>query len=102
MTQLDLMSYTPIVERDLKPAKRPSIEERFAAWSQANRHVLAEMRHASQSAFELMNPSPRSSHARARRSISASTCRFACDHAANRSSMLGFFAGLRSRSTMGV
>jgi len=43
MTQLDLMSYTPIVERDLKPAKRPSIEERFRAFHAANPHVLEEL-----------------------------------------------------------
>ena len=41
MTQLTLDSYTPIVSRS-KPA-RPSIEERFVSWSQANRHVLVEM-----------------------------------------------------------
>ena len=43
MTQLDLMSYTPVIDRDVKPAARPSIEERFRAFHAANPHVLEEL-----------------------------------------------------------
>lgn len=47
MTQLDLVSWrhhAPRIEEPCRARKqRPTIEQRWAAWSTANAHVLAEM-----------------------------------------------------------